>query len=217
MDDERDVEVFERIPWESLQTKPDRRWTVYLASGVLVLGAIGVSVGRQMSAPTPPAMSTPSVPAATTVAVPPPVTEPPPTSTTAPLWSEADLMALPAATLEIPALARAEWFVSDYFTRDGEEERSFVEWVRAESIEWVAESTAEVSVLVRRLAASGDDPYTRLPTELWLVTMELSDEGWEVAAGPRAGAPPQVADAPDRDEEWTDDAGLTWAVAGSDT
>src|SRR5690606_15799183 len=168
MDDERDVEVFERIPWESLQTKPDRRWIVYLTSGVLVLGAIGVSVGRQMAGPTPPAMSTPSAPAATTMAVPPPVTEPPPTtSTTPPLWSEADLMALPAATLEIPALARAEWFVSDYFTRDGEEERSFVEWVRAESIEWVAESTAEVSVLVRRLAASGDDPYTRLPTELW--------------------------------------------------
>lgn len=215
MDDERDVEVFERIPWEALEERPDRRWIAYVMAGVIVLGAVGISIGRQLS-------SRPAVPVSTTLAarteavttttalMAPPVAPP----TTSIGLTEADLMALPAANLEWSAAALAEWFVVDHFTREAPEgDRSFVEWVRALEVEWSATSTARVTVLVRRLAARSGDPYQRLDAEAWEVVTELADSGWSVAAGPIAVEPPEL-DASRREptSEWVDDAGLTWEV-----
>lgn len=220
MDEERDVEVFERIPWESLEDKTDRRWMAYALAGVIVLAAVGVSLGRQMTPGLEPVPTTTGEPSTTLGTVAPSTTaevaaaSPGPTT-----WSEADLMALPGETIETGAMAVAEWYVVDFFTRDDPEgDRSFVEWARAWQMEWDTPTSARVTVLVRRLAAPAAEPYHRLEEEAWDVEMELDGEAWSVASGPVRGAKPDlVVRNPDpdgdRDEgEWTDDAGVTWPI-----
>lgn len=229
MDDEHDVEVFERIPWESLEDGPDRRWLVYLLAGAAVLAAVGVSLGRQMggTTPSPPATAVPTVSSmvesspASTAAVP-QESEP---AETKPTWSEADLMALPADSVEMGAAAVAEWFVFEFFTRDDPGgDRSFVEWARTSRMAWTTASTVRATVLVRRLAAVGEEPYQRLDTESWEVVAELEEEGWIVVDGPIQGEAPNlmVHDSESRaewaegevtmDAEWTDPAGVAWQI-----
>lgn len=226
MDDEKDVEIFERIPWESLAERTDHRWIAYVVAGVVVLGALGISVGRHLAAGpvVPPAttMATAAVPTATSQPFPPsspPTSAPASPPPTEPMLTEADLMALPAADLEWAAAAVAEWFIADHFTRDSAGgDRSYVEWVRAFEVEWTSTTTASVTVVTRRLAARGDDPYQRLDEEAWEVVTELTDDGWTVAAGPAPARLPLVeVGAPEPTSEWVDAAGLTWPVqdAGS--
>lgn len=248
--EDHDVEVFERIPWESLEQNPNRRWILYLVATALVLGAVGVTIGRGMI--TPP-VEQPTVLATATAPMVDPSAEPvvggrgspdatilpPPEST----WSEADLMALPEGAVETPAMAVAEWFVVQHFTREeGDVGRSFVDWARAVELTWMDLTTVDVTVLVRRLAAEGDDPYQRLPAEAWQVTTELEDDWWVVTHGPVQVAlptlevsvpsledhvPDELAVAPEApivgaaqiDEEswsvgveWTDAAGLIWVI-----
>lgn len=220
VDDEHDVEVFERIPWDSLPTGQDRRWLAYLVSAVVVVAAVGVSIGRSTASPpvTTPTTVSPSTAVTPIVAAPPETVSV--ATTPAATWSEADLMALPAPTLEVSAAALAEWFVVDHFTRgDGDAGRSFVEWAETWEVEWSGATSVDVTVLMRRLAALGDDPYQRIPAEAWLVTAELTDEGWGVVAGPRPTPVPEVSmssleTGPTR--TWTDGAGLEWDV-GSET
>jgi hypothetical protein len=246
--DEGDVEIFERIPWDALEKPQDRRWIVYLAAAAVVMGAIGVSVGRGMIPVGSPPATAPSVTSPTPEpTTPPDITVPlaaaPETPTT---WTEADLMAVPAETLEDSAAVMAEWFIVDYFTRDGGTAdaggRSFVEWAAVVDRTWVSNSVMELTVVVRRLAAEGDNTYQRIPVEGWLVTAELGDEGWVVVQGPVATAAldpavdlvpldgPVPAEVASRggDEtvrgaaeidggwivevEWTDPAGLDWVI-----
>jgi len=197
--DEGDVEIFERIPWDALEKPQERRWIVYLAAAAVVMGAIGVSVGRGMipvgSPPTTASSVTSPAPEPTS---PPDVTVPlaaaPEIPTT---WTEADLMAVPAETLEDSAAVMAEWFIVDYFTRDGGNsdagERSFVEWAAVVDRNWVSNSVMELTVVVRRLAAEADATYQRIPVEGWLVAAELGDEGWVVVQGPVAVPAPDPA------------------------
>jgi hypothetical protein len=246
--DEHGLEVFERIPWESLEKPPDRRWALYLAAAAVVMGAVGLTVGRGMA--TPPPVPTSTLPM-TTLA---PVTSLPRFGpTTVPVasapdipatWSEADLMAVPAQDLEDGAAALAEWYIVDYFTRDGSgaDGRSFVEWSAVLDKQWLTASALEHTVVVRRLAAEGDEPYARIPTEAWHVTTELVDDGWVVVEGPveatsrepivdlaslEGSLPPEVAGRLDEADalgavevagrwlvevDWTDAAGLNWVV-----
>ncbi|MGH8911652.1 MAG: hypothetical protein ACRDVD_04000 [Acidimicrobiia bacterium] len=246
--DEHGVEIFERIPWESLEKPPNRRWALYLVAAAVVMGAVGLTVGRGIA--TPQAVPPSTVPP-TTVA---PVTSLPGLGpTTIPVasapdipttWSEADLMAVPAQDLEDGAAALAEWYVVDYFTRDGSgaDGRSFVEWSAVLDKRWLTASALEHTVVVRRLAAPGDEPYDRVPTEAWRVTTELVDEGWVVVEGPVEATPPEPAvdrasldgslppevsgrldDVEVRgatevagrwlvEVDWTDAAGLSWVV-----
>jgi hypothetical protein len=162
----------------------------YLLAAAIILGAVGVSFGRQMGRETQPGPATSDTTVGTTRGD---HTPPAPTvaSTGVPelatTWSEADLMALPADSLDAAAAATAEWYVVDFFTRDEPAgDRSFVEWVRASQVEWRSPSTAEVTVLIRRLAAVGDEPYQRLEAEAWRITTELADGG--VVGGARSGA-----------------------------
>jgi len=246
--DEGDVEIFERIPWDALEKPQDRRWIVYLAAAAVVMGAIGVSVGRGMIPVGSPPATAPSVTSPTPEpTTPPDITVPlaaaPETPTT---WTEADLMAVPAETLEDSAAVMAEWFIVDYFTRDGRDSdaggRSFVEWAAVVDRNWLSSSVMELTVVVRRLAAEGDDVYQRIPVEGWLVTTELDDEGWVVVQGPVATSAPDPAvdlvplDGPVPAEvasdgadgtlhgavkmdggwivevDWTDAAGLDWLI-----
>ncbi len=246
--EEHDVEVFERIPWEALEKSgPDHRWLAYLVAMVVVLGAVGISIGRGM-APSP--VTSPAVTQAPTATIPvasdvheAPAPEPTAAPNQASVLSEADLMALPGDSLEAGAAAVAEWFVVDHFTReDGDGGRSFVDWARAGELTWLGATTIDVTVLIRRLAASGDDAYQRLPAEAWRVTTELIDDHWVVIHGPTPAQAPTLdvslpapeGDVPDRvassvedgtitgaaqvegrwsvELQWTDDAGLTWTV-----
>lgn len=128
-------------------------------------------------------------------------------------------MAIPAESLEATAAAIAEWFIVDHFTRDGSGDgsdgRSFVEWAGTLERVWVDSATLELTVVVRRLAAPGDEPYRRLPTEAWRVTTELSDEGWAITDGPEAVSVPEHDVQVETELDWEDPAGLTWSVARS--
>lgn len=228
--EDTEVEVFERIPWESLERAGgDRRWIAYLMAGVLVLGAVGVSLGRQMTpAPTPVGSTAPpTVPSSQPVAGPPTgdVSAPPTSTTTAPeagLWSEADLMALADSPVELTAAAVAEWFIRDHFTRDGADGgRSFVEWAGTVGFTWTDAARAAVTVALVRLAAEEEADYRRLDPEGWEVHLELDEEGWTVVDGPfmaEGGLPRVVISTPDSgsaetaESEWIDEAGLTWTV-----
>lgn len=220
VDDEHDVEVFERIPWESLEQPPDRRWMAYLLAAAIILGAVGVSFGRQMGRETQPGPTTSNATVGATRRdhTPAPTVEATAVPELLTTWSEADLMALPADSLDAAAAATAEWYVVDFFTRDEPAgDRSFVEWVRASQVEWRSPSTAEVTVLIRRLAAVGDEPYQRLEAEAWRITTELADGGWAVVPGPVRQETPELVVLPDpgaaqSEAEWTDPAGVVWRV-----
>lgn len=227
--DDTDVEVFERIPWESLENVGgDRRWVAYLVAGALVLGAVGVSLGRQ-GVPVP----APVVPAAeSTIPVAEigdgsPVTSPVPVSsaTSYPVteegsWAEADLMALAEAPVEVTGASVAEWFVTDHFTRDGDDGRSFVEWAGVVGFSWLEVDRATATVAMMRLAAEGKGEYRRLDPEAWEVVLALDEEGWVVVDGPlRAeGWSPRIEIATisegraSVETRWVDGAGLEWPV-----
>lgn len=213
--EDNDVEVFERIPWEALEKPQDRRWALYLGAAALVMGAVGVTVGRGMATPTPvPVTEAPETTLAVATTIP---TTVPAVALPDTTWSEADLMAVPAETLEDSAAALAEWYVVDYFTRSGADGqgRSFVEWSAVVAREWLAASTLELTVVLRRLAAEGDESYIRVPTEGWLVTTELGDQGWVVVGGPMPVAPPEpVVEMPPLEVQWADAAGLEWLIQG---
>jgi hypothetical protein len=239
--DDGDVEVFERIPWESLERQADHRWIVYLVAAALVAGAVGLSLGRQglpspdaaaPPAPAPPlnpapplttaASVTTAAPARDLATSPGPAAGPPSAGGDGLPPAEADLMALADAPLELTAAAVAEWFVTDFFTRrGGEGGRSFVEWAGVVAFRWEAPTRAALTVGVVRLAAKEADEYRRVDPEAWNVVLELDGDGWRVVDGPVAvpgGFLPEVAAAGAGPvSEWVDGAGLRWQVRGEAT
>lgn len=228
--DDTDVEVFERIPWESLEKAAgDRRWIAYLVAGALVLGAVGVSLGRQSAPaaapPMPSALSTlPGLGAAEATST--TGTVLPPSSTSVPEpegdgWAEADLMALADVPVEVTGAAVAEWFVTDHFTRDGADGgRSFVEWAGVVAFSWLDMDRATATVAVVRLAAEEDGDYRRLDPEAWEVVLALDEEGWAVVDGPataaggrlRVAIPAAGDSGVSTPSRWVDEAGLEWSV-----
>ena len=223
-----DVEVFERIPWEALEgADGNRRWVAYTVAAALVIGAVGVSLGRQGApAPVPPLPTTmPSVtyaavPVSTVAVATPTPSVPPATEPGSGRWAEADLMALADTPVEVTAASVAEWFVTDHFTRDGTDGRSFVEWAGVVGFEWLDLDRATATVAVTRLAAAGGDDYQRLEPEAWTVVLAMDEEGWAVVDGPIVAETllPRV-EIPASDESgsaavsrWIDAAGLEWTV-----
>jgi hypothetical protein len=185
---ERD-EVYERIPWETLEEKkPDRQWIVLAAAGAVVLGALAFTwtSSRAVPAPVTTAAAPPPVSTAPVAAVPPAAPVAPATSVApqAPvLTAEADLYAVHPERAIDRAIAHAEWFAAEYLTVDGSEasratlsallpggvplpvapegSRVFVEWVRAMSVEEAGELAFRVTVLARTLAAAAGEDYVR--------------------------------------------------------
>jgi len=209
MDRERN-EVYERIPWETLERKGgDKQWWMIAVAGAIVLGALAYSFmsNRPIAVPLEPTADAVSTIAAEPVGTVPPPPIPTPSSPT--VVAEADLYAIDPERLLDQATAHAEWFVAEYVGVDGSEEstatlgsllpagiptpaapestRVFVEWVRAVSVEEVAPLRYRIGVLVRSLAAQGEEAYRRLPPMLATVEVTVAEGGPRVALPPTLG------------------------------
>jgi hypothetical protein len=207
MEQERD-EVYERIPWETLEKRDgDRQWLVYAVAGAVVLGALAYSFMRnQPPSPPPEAFATTTVaPTVTTVA---PTT---PSTVTSPIVvSEADLYAVDPDLLAARAASHAEWFAVEFVAFDGSERSAetvaallpgglpaptaphgtqvFVDWAGVRSVTQTSPATFEVEVLVRSLVSNGDPGFVRQPPLVVLVEVTLGDDG-----EPRISGAPLVA------------------------
>lgn len=194
-------EVFERIPWETLQQPrgDSSRMVIYLA-GAVVVGALAFAFVRDQPAPVAPPQemiptTTPSVPAVT---VQPPI-----------LRSEADLYAIDHDQLMAHAAAHAEWFAMEFVSLDGSESsretlamllpqgvplpeappgtQVFVDWARAIAVSEVAPLTFEVEVVLRSMAAGPDEGFVRQPPTTLMIEVAIGPDG-----KPRVVRPPSV-------------------------
>ncbi len=206
-----DPEEFEHIPWSQLgaDAGPSRQRLAYLAAAALLAVAVGAVAARSLNRQGPPPPTTVAAAPATTT--PEPGTSPPETPSTPPppvAYSEADLLAGPPADAPRAAVARAEWFVVDYFTADrdpigsldlrkalpaGAElptlphddagaPMSYVEWARAFRSEEAAPGLFRITVAFRAIVAGDDGAVERLPVravELG-VAVTTGAEGWAV-------------------------------------
>lgn len=201
MDRERD-EVFERIPWETLEQAPkdNNKLVIYLA-GAVVVGSLAFALVRDRP-PSP-------VPL-------PPVTEVPATTETLPhspspsLLAEADLYAVDHDRLASDAAAHAEWFAVEYLSSDGseasrailqsllpqgvplpsgpEEVKVAVDWVGAVSVSESGPLSFEVEVMVRTTAVTGGDVPVRQPPRTMVIEVGFGHDGQ-----PRVLRPPLLA------------------------
>ena len=208
MDIESDLpQDYEQIPWSHL-VPPQKDRSLQLAAIAVVAIAIFFAIVflmRRAPAVTPIVASTtaPSVAEAPTPEVPVGVS---PASTTTLLaspriYSEADLMAVlppPESDDRLLAIARAEWFVTDYFTVDGDGSLadgvnavlpdvvdlpttdgsaiSYVEWARAVDLVDHRDGSFDVTVWFRTLVGDVDGGFDRTgvrAVDVRLVTDEL--------------------------------------------
>ena len=196
------MDEYEEIPWSTLlsEHRQGRTKTLYLAAAVIVAVVVGFVGIRWLTAPghgdepdfAAPVETTMAETAAEVVAA---------TTTTAAVLSEADLMAVQPSVAEMAAVARAEWFVTDYFTIDGplpeelisafvndallpdlpgsaDADISYVEWARAFDIRPTATGYA-VSVVFRSLTEEPDGAFVRGPVRA--VDVLVAVDGGETA------------------------------------
>lgn len=181
------MDEYEEIPWSNLLTedRQGRAKTLYLAAAVIAAVVVGFVGIRWLTAPGHGDDAVLAAPVeSTTTAVVAEVSTSSSTSTTGVL-SEADLMAVQPSIAELSAVARAEWFVTDYFTVDGpipeelisafvndaalpnlsatdDADISYVEWAKAFDIRPTARGYA-VSVVFRSLTEEPDGAFIRSP------------------------------------------------------
>ncbi len=200
-------EVYERIPWETLEKQGgDRQWMIIAVAGAIAAGALAYSFMRNQP------VAPPIPPPAEAAAVAPPTSLAPPVSTIAsPLVvTEADLYAVDPERLIDHVAAHAEWFAVEYFSVDGSDEsratlagllpvgvpvpeapagtQVFVDWVGVRSIAETAPLTYQVEVLVRSLVSHQDGAFARQPARLATVEVLVGADGT-----PRVASPPTVS------------------------
>lgn len=213
-----DEQEFEHIPWSRLVAEEDgrrRQRFVYLAIGAAAAAVAGFIGIRWFLGPDH--GTTPTAAAVVTTAIAAPTT----TSTTVPP-SEADLRAPVEPGDDALAMMRAEWFVTDFFTVDGdpaqlaaieeafaagvdapllpheEPERTsvnYVEWARAYDVESVADGTFAVDVAYRLIGDDGTGHFTRSAVRAVQVLVMAGDGASAVADLPTPIPPPGAAEA----------------------
>ena len=204
-------EEFEEIPWASLVGEQrdgiDRR--VYLAVGVvgvLVVALFGMRLLGGNSQPVPPeaALVEPSATSAVTV-------ESVPVPPTSMIIAEADLRAedpVPAPAVDLLAEVTAEWFVTDWYTRDGSPETvrsirsallptlkieaiphetegepvTFVEWAKTVGSEATVDGI-DVTIAFRAIRET-EDGFVRDPVRTVLVSLPYQDSAVLVSSLP---------------------------------
>lgn len=204
MDQERH-EVYERIPWETLDKQGgDRQWVVIAVAGAVVAGALAYTfVKSQPATPAP----VPTAPVVVADAPPPVLAATVTTVATAPvLLTEADLYAVDPQSLLDQARAHAEWFAVEYFSVDGSEESKrtlatlmpaglplpdapegtqvFVDWVGTRSVTETGPLSYDVSVLVRSLVSIGDGAFVRQAPRLATIGVTVGETGQVHITGP---------------------------------
>jgi len=199
-----DREEIEHVPWSELMEEPDdsRRRRAYLAAGLLGAVAFGVIVARAWWSPA--ITNPPQAPSTSIVeeAALPEGDAAVPSTSLPPLYSEADLMAFPPDPGARVAVARAEWFVTDYFTadfepsgsadvrsalpagvdlpalpQDGTKGISYVEWAKAFRVDEAGDGKYRVGVLFRALGAPPETGFNRQPVRAVDVTVAVSPDG----------------------------------------
>ncbi len=198
------TEEHEEIPWSMLvehgQRVRSRTW--YVLAAIIMAVAVAVAGfrwidGRRHGGPVPALLPTTTLP----------------TTTTTTLLSEADLMAVEPGPSELAAVARAEWFVADYFTIDGTPAPdllaafpddavlpdlphfadgpavSFVEWARAYAVRPAPDGYV-VTVLFRTLFENAEGRYERSPVRAVDVIVILGDGQTAVGDLPTPVEPP---------------------------
>lgn len=199
-------EVYERIPWETLEkTGGDRQWLVYAVAGAVVLGALAYSFMRNQPTATPPppeAVTATTAPATTAQSN---MGSTPSTVASPLVVAEADLYAVDPEMLMDQAASHAEWFSVEYVAYDGSEEsrktlsallpdglplteapestQVFVDWARASSVSTIGPASFEVDVLVRSLVSNGDSGFLRQPPLVVTVPVAIDGDGAAVVTG----------------------------------
>jgi hypothetical protein len=190
-------EVYEHISWAELASaSPEKKpWVIYLAAGVIAVGSLGALAARSIdrTAVSPP----PSFAPTSTV----PVVNPlPPAAHEEEILTEADLLAVAPGQGEVGAAARAEWFVTDYFSSGGDPaasravldalpesshlpaaarpgSTSYVEWAATARIESIGNEQFRSTVIFRVLVPGDDGSYVRLPVQAVNVIVEVDAGG----------------------------------------
>ncbi|NNC93687.1 MAG: hypothetical protein HKN80_14480 [Acidimicrobiia bacterium] len=162
-------EHFDSIPWSSLiPQRQDRPWLVYVAAAAVVALVVGVLAARNLQSASQPLdpVEVATEDLVESVASPP----------TSRLITEADLQAdiQHGEAGAVAAAMRAEWFVTDYFTRDGAGGRqaelagalgrpapateaeitTYVEWARAWDAAAESDGRYRVAVAFRSITAT---------------------------------------------------------------
>jgi hypothetical protein len=204
---------FETIPWATLAEEIDRgkhRTMALTVAAAVAVGILAFMVVRTVRQPPGTVVEVPETSAAV-VAPGPPATATATASTTAPptgavpdpaapaasagsvVYSEADLRAgVPDVDTRL-AVARAEWFVSEYFSTgevgggvlpEGAIERtvpdgsySWVEWARGVAVEVTKRGRYEVTVVFRTVAGDGERPVAATPVRAVRVPVVVDESG----------------------------------------
>lgn len=207
--EEKREEIYERIPWETLQNpRSDRQNLIIGLAVAVVAGALVYSFVANRSASSPAAVVAPTTVTAPLVASPPaPAASAPvaPPSSVPESIAEADLYAIAPTDLANAAVAHAEWFVFEYLTVDGSGESSilrqllpeaiplpvapqgslvFVEWVGALEVQEVQAAVFSVEVLARYMVAEDGQDYRRVEPEVVTVTVAITESGPQVSSAP---------------------------------
>ena len=199
MDTERD-EVYERIPWETLEKRGgDRQWLVYSIAGAVVLGALAYSFMRNQPTAAPPSAEGVTTTAPATVSTESNIGSTPSTVASPVVVAEADLYAVDPELLVEQASSHAEWFAVEYMAVDGTEvsrellsallpegvpvpeaaegTQVFVDWSRAMSATQTGPLSFDVAVLVRSLVSDGEAGFVRQEPQIVTVAITMGEDG----------------------------------------
>jgi hypothetical protein len=197
--DEQTQEVYERIPWETLEQRgKDKQWVMMGVAAAIVAGSLGFTFMSNRSIPPPSSVATvtdPGSPPPSTVAPAPPLAPPP--ETVPSVVAEADLYAVDPERLMSAAAAHARWVIREYLAHDGSSDEKailrsllpadvplpslpegvlvFVEWVDSVSVEEIDVGTYRVDVLARYMIATDGGDYQRVDPELFSVEIGVTD------------------------------------------
>jgi hypothetical protein len=198
--DEKNQEVYERIPWESLEKQGgDRQWLILGIAGAVVAGSLGYSFMSNRAAPLPPPLTEAAAAVAaptTTFAPVAPAPAPAPAQPAPSVVTEADLYAVDPDRIAAEAAAHARWVVREFLANDGSTEQGvlrsllpadiplpstpegvlvFVEWVDSVGVEEVDVGTYRVDVLARYMVAADGGDYQRVDPELFTLDIDMTD------------------------------------------
>lgn len=197
-------EVYERIPWETLEKSGhDKQWLYVGLAGAVALGALAYSFMK--SQPVDPMPSAQPVPSAAPVTAAPSSMASSTTLGSPVVVAEADLYALDPERLIDTAAAHAEWFAVEYFSVDGsdagantlsgllpsgvplpeapEGTQVFVDWAGTHRVTEVGPLSYEVDVVVRTLVSTGESGFTRQPPRMARIEVGIGGDGTPVVLG----------------------------------